>query len=46
MSARGRVSIYVVPALVITAFAVFVFSESVQEMTLTTLFPDEPEHIY
>ncbi|NBB90116.1 MAG: ABC transporter permease subunit [Spirochaetes bacterium] len=46
MSARGRIATYLVPALVITAFAVFVFSEAVQEVTLTSLFPGEPEHIY
>ncbi|MFP4374851.1 MAG: ABC transporter permease [Spirochaetaceae bacterium] len=46
MSARGRVVTYLVPALVIGAFAVFVFSEAVQEVALTNLFPDESEHIY
>jgi osmoprotectant transport system permease protein len=37
---------YGVPALVVALFAVFVFDEGVQELTLTSLFPDEPEHIY
>jgi osmoprotectant transport system permease protein len=46
MRVRSALLTYGVPALVVAAFAVFVFVEGVQEMTLTTLFPEEPEHIY
>jgi osmoprotectant transport system permease protein len=46
MSARARIGAYVVPALVVAVFAVFVFNEGVQAWTLTRLFPDEPAHIY
>lgn len=46
MTAKHGIATYAVPALVLVAFAVFVFNEGVQLWTLERLFPGEPEHIY
>ncbi|MFO8064221.1 MAG: ABC transporter permease subunit, partial [Spirochaetia bacterium] len=46
MSSTRQLVTYGVPAAVVAVFAVFVFNEGAQFWTLTTLFPNEPAHLY